>query len=118
VELYACFPIHIHGGALFLPVLSASLFILCFAIRTSSVVQRWATGWMMGVRVPAGVRNFSLHHRVQNGSGAHPDSYPVVSGGLKRPEREADHSHLVPRSKNAWSYTCTSPIRLHGVVLS
>jgi hypothetical protein len=24
------------------------------------------------------------------------------------------HLHLVPRSKNAWSYTSTVPIRLHG----
>jgi hypothetical protein len=24
----------------------------------------------------------------------------------------------VPRSKNEWSYTSTSPIRLHGMVLS
>jgi hypothetical protein len=30
-----------------------------------------------GVRFPAGAGNFSLHHRVQNGSGAHPASYPV-----------------------------------------
>jgi hypothetical protein len=29
------------------------------------------------VRFPAGVGNFSLHHRVQNGSGAHPASYPM-----------------------------------------
>jgi hypothetical protein len=29
-------------------------------------------------RFPAGVGNFSLHHRcVQNGSGAHPASYPM-----------------------------------------
>jgi hypothetical protein len=28
------------------------------------------------VRIPAGAGNFSLHHRVQNGSGAHPVSYP------------------------------------------
>jgi len=28
------------------------------------------------------------------------------------------HLHLVPRSKNEWSYTSTPPIRLHGVVLS
>jgi len=28
------------------------------------------------------------------------------------------HLHLVPRSKNAWNYTSTPPIRLHGVVLS
>jgi hypothetical protein len=28
------------------------------------------------------------------------------------------HFHLVPRSKNEWSYTSTPPICLHGVVLS
>jgi len=39
--------------------------------------------------------------------------------GVKRPGREADHSiHLVPRSKNEWSYTFTPPIRFGGVVLS
>jgi hypothetical protein len=43
-----------------------------------------------------GAGNFSLHHRVQNGSEAHPASYPIGTGGsslgVKRPEREADHS--------------------------
>jgi hypothetical protein len=29
------------------------------------------------VRFPAGAGNFSLHHRIQNGSGAHPASYTV-----------------------------------------
>jgi hypothetical protein len=29
------------------------------------------------IRFPAGAGNFSLHHRVQNGSGAHPASYPM-----------------------------------------
>jgi hypothetical protein len=29
------------------------------------------------VRFPARTENFSLHHRVQNGSGAHPASYPM-----------------------------------------
>jgi hypothetical protein len=29
------------------------------------------------VRFPAGAGNFSLHHRVQNASGAHPASYPI-----------------------------------------
>jgi hypothetical protein len=28
------------------------------------------------------------------------------------------HPHLVPRSKNAWSYTSTPPIHIHGMVLS
>jgi hypothetical protein len=32
------------------------------------------------VRLPAGVGNFSLHHRVQNGSGAHP-AYPMCTRG-------------------------------------
>jgi hypothetical protein len=75
------------------------------------------------VRFPAGAGNFSLNHRVQNGSGAHPASYPmgIVDSflGVKRPGREADHSG--PSSaevKNAWSYTSTPPIRLHVVVLS
>jgi hypothetical protein len=44
--------------------------------------------------------NFSLHHRVQNGSGAHPASYPVgtraLSLGVKLPGREADQ--LLPYS--------------------
>jgi hypothetical protein len=42
----------------------------------------------------------------------------ALSLGVKRPGRESDHLHLVPRSKNAWSYTTTPPIRLHGVILS
>jgi hypothetical protein len=28
-----------------------------------------------------GAGNFSLHHRVQNGSGAHPAAYPMDIGG-------------------------------------
>jgi hypothetical protein len=33
------------------------------------------------VRFPAGAGNFSLHHRVQNGSGAQPASYPMDTRG-------------------------------------
>jgi hypothetical protein len=33
------------------------------------------------VRFPAGAGNFSLHHRVQNGSGVHPASYPMGTRG-------------------------------------
>jgi hypothetical protein len=33
------------------------------------------------VRFSAGAGNFSLHHRVQNGSGAHPASYPMGNWG-------------------------------------
>jgi hypothetical protein len=50
-----------------------------------------------------------------------PASCLVVTGtlflGIKRPEREADHSPpSSAKVKNAWSRTST-PIRLHGVVL-
>jgi hypothetical protein len=75
------------------------------------------------IRFPAGAGNYALHHRVQNGSGSHPTSHPMGTGGsfsgVKRPGSEADHSP--PSSaevKNAWSYTSTPPICLHGVVLS
>jgi hypothetical protein len=34
-----------------------------------------------GVRFPEGTGNFSLHHRVQNGSGAHPASYLMGTRG-------------------------------------
>jgi hypothetical protein len=78
-------------------------------------------GWSE-VRVPAGAGNFSLHHRVQTGSGAHPPPIQWVSGALslevKRSGRKADHS--LPSSaevKNAWSYTFTPPIHLHGMAL-
>jgi hypothetical protein len=34
-----------------------------------------------GVRFLAGAGNFSLHHRLQNGSGAHPASCPIGTRG-------------------------------------
>jgi hypothetical protein len=78
---------------------------------------------MIGVRFPAGGGNFSLHHRVQTGSEAHPASYPVGTGDLslrvKRPGREADHSPLSSAEvKECVELYLHSPIRLHGVVLS
>jgi hypothetical protein len=42
-------------------------------------------------RFLAGAGNFSLHHSVQNGSGAHPASYPTGTGDPSL-GREADHS--------------------------
>jgi hypothetical protein len=55
--------------------------------------------------------NFSLRRQVQTGSAAYPASYQmgigVLTQGIKRPEREADHSP--PSSaevRNVWS--CTS----------
>jgi hypothetical protein len=58
--------------------------------------------------------HFSLHHRIQTGSEAHPASYPMGTrgsfSGEKRPGREADHSPpSSAEAKNAWSYTSTPP---------
>jgi hypothetical protein len=51
----------------------------------------------IGVRSPAGAKDFSSILCVQNGSGAHPASCPMGTGGLfpggkSRPGRDADHS--------------------------
>jgi hypothetical protein len=41
-----------------------------------------------------------------------------LSLGIRRPGREGDHSpQFNAKVKNAWSYTSTPPVRLHGVVL-
>jgi hypothetical protein len=67
-------------------------------------VTRQRTG-RSGVRVPAGAGNFSLHHRIQTGSGAYPASYPVGTGGsfpegkTARGVELTTHFHLVPRSR-------------------
>jgi hypothetical protein len=49
----------------------------------------------VGVRSLAGVRDFSLLHSVQTGSGAQPASYAVGTGALspevKQSESECDH---------------------------
>jgi hypothetical protein len=37
--------------------------------------------WGSRVQFPAGAGNLSLHHCVQNGSGAHPASYPMGTRG-------------------------------------
>jgi hypothetical protein len=51
---------------------------------------------VLGFDSRRGTGNFSLHHRVQNGSEAHPASRPVGTRGfflgVKRPGLEADQS--------------------------
>jgi hypothetical protein len=64
--------------------------------------------------------NFSILC-VQTGSGAHPASCPMGTGGpfpgyKARPGSDADHStHLVPRSGMSRSYISSPPKHLHGV---
>jgi hypothetical protein len=62
---------------------------------------------MIGVPFPAGAGNFSLPHHVQTGSGAHSACYPMGTGGgsfpgVKRPGREADHSHPSSAEVKEW----------------
>jgi hypothetical protein len=53
--------------------------------------------WAIGVRSPAGVKNFSSNLSVQTGSEAHPADCTMGTGGpfpggKARPGRDADHS--------------------------
>jgi hypothetical protein len=49
-------------------------------------------GLAIGVRSPAGAEDFSSSLCVQTGSGAHPASCTMGTGGKARPGRDADHS--------------------------
>jgi hypothetical protein len=46
----------------------------------------------IGVRSPAGEKDFSFILCVQTGSGTHPASSPMSTGGKARQGRDADHS--------------------------
>jgi hypothetical protein len=45
--------------------------------------------WGTRIRFPGGAGSFSLHHRVQNGPGAHPASYPMGTRGSFLGDRAA-----------------------------
>jgi hypothetical protein len=67
------------------------------ASRVAQSVQCLTTGWTAGVRSPTEAEDFSSNLCVQTGSGAHPASYTVGTGGSfrggkARPGRDADHS--------------------------
>jgi hypothetical protein len=73
-----------------------------------SIAQRYSAGLRAGwsvVRVPGGARNFSLHHRIQTGSGVHPASYPMGTRGsfrggkCGRSVKLTTHLYLVPISR-------------------
>jgi hypothetical protein len=60
------------------------LYLLPIFVRAEIVqsVKRLATGWMIGVRFPVRAGNFSLRHHIQTGTGTHPASYPIGTGGF------------------------------------
>jgi hypothetical protein len=75
--------------------------------------------WAIGVRTPAGAKDFSSN--LQTGSEAHPTSCTMGTGGPFPGEKRSrvvtltTHSHLVPRSRMSRSYTSSPPKRHHGV---
>jgi hypothetical protein len=91
-------------------------------IFTFSELCRYSD-WLWGGRPELTSRqgkDFSLLHSVQPGSGAHPASYPMGTGGsfswVKRSDREADRSP--PSSAevvNTWSYTSILTYECGGV---
>jgi hypothetical protein len=100
---FYCYFIMLHGSPSIVRSCDSSV-----SIALSYGLDDWGSRF----RFPAGAGKFYPHHRVQNGSGAHPASYSVGTGGsfhvVKRPGREADHSP--PSSaevKNVWSYIST-----------
>jgi hypothetical protein len=56
------------------------------------VSDYWLDIRAIGVRSPAGAKDFPLILCVQTGSEAHPASCPMGTGGQARPGRDADHS--------------------------
>jgi hypothetical protein len=112
-----------HGVTELQEVSFFSHILKCGLFKDSNFCHRYLTSYAHKILVHVTPGNFSPHHRVQSVSGTHPVSYPISTGasslGVKRPSvKLTTHLHLVPRSKNEWSYTSTPLIRLHGVVFS
>jgi hypothetical protein len=58
--------------------------VFLYVLAGSGIAQWYSAGLrvgLSGVRVLAGAGNLSLRHRVHTGSGAHPASYPMGTGG-------------------------------------
>jgi hypothetical protein len=76
-------------------------FFIRFLTTGVGIAQRYSAGlpagWS-GFHVPTGARNFSLHHRVQTGPGAHSASYPM---GRRGPFPGG-------KAAGAWSWPLTS----------
>jgi hypothetical protein len=75
----------------------------------------------IGVRSPAGAKDFSSNLCDQTGSEAHPASCPMGTGGpfpgakRGRVVKLTTHLHVVPRSRIGRSYTSSPQKHHHGV---
>jgi hypothetical protein len=73
-----------------------------------------ATGWTIRARFPAGARDFFFFHSVRTGSGAHPVSYPMGTGGSFPGGKAAEAwsrplTSIQCRAQEWCSYTSTAP---------
>jgi hypothetical protein len=73
-----------------------------------------------GLRIPVGVRDFSLLQNVRTVFGAHPFSYSVNTGvfpRIERPERDVIITHIntVPRLRVSGVIHRLPPVCLHGM---
>jgi hypothetical protein len=92
------------------------LSFLCVEAGTAQSVKRLATGWTTersNFESRYG-QEFLLLRVVQTGSGVHPTSYTMGTGGsfpgVKRPGHEAHHSPATTaKVKKMWIYVATSP---------
>jgi hypothetical protein len=77
------------------------IYVMCTFSWKAEIAQWYSAGLQaerLGVRVPAGAANFSLHHRIQTDSGAHPASCPMGTRG----------SFPGGKATRAWSWPLTS----------
>jgi hypothetical protein len=102
---------------------------MCRTVKRVVIAQsvwRWATGRTIEVLESDSRQGLGMFLFTTASRTALVPTQPLIqwvpgalSLGAKMLRRRADHSH--PSSaevKNAWSYSSTLPIRLHGVVLS
>jgi hypothetical protein len=86
-------------------------------IRVVQSVQCLTADWTAGLRSPTEAEDFSSNLCVQTGSGAHPASYIMgtggsLPGGKARLERDADHSPpSSAEAKKEWELHLLSPRR-------
>jgi hypothetical protein len=92
-------------------------FVIDSVLKFGYTVVYWLSTWFAG----AGIFLFSTASKLALGP-TQPPIYWVpgaLTPGLKRPERETNHSLPSGAEVNsAWSCTSTFPVRLHDVLLS
>jgi hypothetical protein len=115
--LWNCYHLNLINNSLSKRVLIYMLLLLLIQLVGAGVAQ---SGYglhdrAIEVRSSAGAEDFSSSLCDQTGSGAHPASCTMGTGGpfpggKARPGRDADHSpHLLPRSRIGRSYTPLPP---------